>query len=62
MKWLRLMLLKELFTSSCIWAIPKRLVYKKPKEAITFGKEKRTLLFMIENLKSSLENKQMSFT
>jgi hypothetical protein len=56
------MLLKELFTNSYTWAIPKRLVYKKPKEAITFGKEKRTLLFMIENLKSSLENKQMSFT
>ena len=62
MKWLKLMLLKELFTNSCIWAIPKRLAFRNSKEAITFGKERRTSLFMIENLKSSLENKQMSFT
>lgn len=42
MKWLRSMLLKELFTNSCIWAIPKRSVFKNSKEVITYGKEKRT--------------------
>ena len=47
------MLSKELFTNSYIWAIPKRLAFKNSKEAITFGKEKRTSQFMIENSKST---------
>ena len=59
MKWLKSMSSKELFTNFYIWAILKRLEFKNT-EANTFGKEKRTSQFMIENSKNICEIKQTS--